>query len=669
MQSFQFRLGLAAAVFAGQLMAQQAISTSFGTFTLIDVPDSTNTQVWGVNGRSEMVGVYIDAAKVTHGFLYSRGKFTSIDYPGSALTLANNINAHGDIVGEYATTPTGPHHGFLLSSGRFTTIDFPGSSTSAIVGIASNGDMVGGYNSPTLGYFQTGDQFSKVEYPGASAVVLGSISPQGDIIGSFAIGSISSAFVIRKGVFTVWDHPNAAGFTNAIGMNAAGDIVGRYRDSASVSHGYLLSNGQFTSFDYPGATFTGAAGITPDGDIVGRCTLNGVTHGFLVKRGRQPRYQVTDLGTLGGNGSAAYGINNAGVISGGANVANGDQHPFVWQNGKLSDLGGLGGGNGAGSIPSGSMQIALASETTRTDPFGADFCGYGTSRVCQAAIWNDGKVTALPTPGGNNAIGYAFNQRGQIVGVAETSDPDPTCPASRHLGYVPVIWGPAPGEMQKLALPQGDTVGWAILSNDRGEAIGASGTCDNTAPTVNGALTGRRAILWENGAPRDLGNFGGDQALAVGLNDRTEVVGSASIPGGDLHGFLWSRDNGMEDIGAIGDDPNGLPSSINNARQAVGSSCDAQFNCRAFLWERYTMTDLNELVPADSPLYLVFATWINDVGEIVGFGVDNQTGDVHAFLARPTAAAAPGTANVTSLRRQLPRQVRSRLERLFPGSK
>jgi hypothetical protein len=49
------------------------------------------------------------------------------------------------------------------------------------------------------------------------------------------------------------------------------------------------SNGEFSSFDCPGATFTGAAGITPDGDIVGRCTISGVSHAFLLKRGQQPR--------------------------------------------------------------------------------------------------------------------------------------------------------------------------------------------------------------------------------------------------------------------------------------------------------------------------------------------------------------------------------------------
>jgi hypothetical protein len=46
------------------------------------------------------------------------------------------------------------------------------------------------------------------------------------------------------------------------------------------------------------------------------------------------------------------------------------------------------------------------------------------------------------------------------------------------------------------------------------------------------------------------------------------------------------------------------------------------------------MTDLNTLIPSNSPLYLLFADDINSRGEITGFGV-NSAGDIHAFLAKP----------------------------------
>ena len=49
------------------------------------------------------------------------------------------------------------------------------------------------------------------------------------------------------------------------------------------------------------------------------------------------------------------------------------------------------------------------------------------------------------------------------------------------------------------------------------------------------------------------------------------------------------------------------------------------------------MTDLNSLIPSDSPLYLLEATGnINDEGQIAGIALQISTGETHAFLATPT---------------------------------
>jgi hypothetical protein len=53
---------------------------------------------------------------------------------------------------------------------------------------------------------------------------------------------------------------------------------------AGVTHGFLLSGGEFTSIDFPGASGTVASGINPRGDIVGFYVSAGVGHGFLLSR-------------------------------------------------------------------------------------------------------------------------------------------------------------------------------------------------------------------------------------------------------------------------------------------------------------------------------------------------------------------------------------------------
>ena len=61
--------------------------------------------------------------------------------------------------------------------------------------------------------------------------------------------------------------------TSAIGINAQGDIVGRYAVGA-VGHGYLLSDGTYTTFDDPnGVGSSLAQGINEEGQIVGYYTV------------------------------------------------------------------------------------------------------------------------------------------------------------------------------------------------------------------------------------------------------------------------------------------------------------------------------------------------------------------------------------------------------------
>ena len=47
------------------------------------------------------------------------------------------------------------------------------------------------------------------------------------------------------------------------------------------------------------------------------------------------------------------------------------------------------------------------------------------------------------------------------------------------------------------------------------------------------------------------------------------------------------------------------------------------------------MTDLNTLIPPNSPLYLMHGCGINSRGQIVGFALQISTGELHAYLATP----------------------------------
>jgi len=368
---------------------------------------------------------------------------------------------------------------------------------------------------------------------------------------------------------------------------------------------------------------------------------------------RLSHYTVTDLGALGGTYSYAYGLNNAGVVAGGAATANQTdgiaQTAFLWYGGNIINLGTLGGSNcpDCNSEAGGPNFWGVApviSETAETDSNGEDFCAFGTHRQCLAAVWKNGAMTALPNlKGGNNGQAYWTNNQGQTVGVTENGIEDATCSTAtpfQVLRFEAALWQPN-GEIRQLHPLSGDTVAFAFGMNDEGQIIGASGLCSNTAvpPFANGPQAAH-SVLWENdGSPRDLGGLvsGGTINIATSINDRGEVAGGSQSSGGAPHAFLWTKDKGMQDLGTLeGDFLSVAPCchTINNRGEIVGFSIPGPLGSgRAFLWRNGIMTDLNTLLSKDSPWYLLQALSINDAGQIVGYGTIN--GDVHAFLATP----------------------------------
>jgi hypothetical protein len=82
---------------------------SRGRYVEFDVPGSTNTQAFGVNNHDEVVGSYVDAAGMTHGFTATdptvHATFNRVDDPlGIGNTILNGVNDKGQIVGFYTNS-------------------------------------------------------------------------------------------------------------------------------------------------------------------------------------------------------------------------------------------------------------------------------------------------------------------------------------------------------------------------------------------------------------------------------------------------------------------------------------------------------------------------------------------------------------------------------------
>ena len=385
---------------------------------------------------------------------------------------------------------------------------------------------------------------------------------------------------------------------------------------------------------------------------------------------QQPRYTVTDLGTLGGTFSLAGSVNNRGWVDGYSTLA-GDQsqHGFLWRNGVMIDLGTLGGPNSIAVFPLNERgEVGGATETLTVDPLGEDFCGYGDNLECLPYLWQEGLMTPLPTLGGSNGDSKTFNNRGQVVGYAENNTQDLNCNPPQVLDFEAVIWEPKQGRVkitELLPLP-GDSIGIGFAINDKGQVVGITGSCSF------GVV---HAVLWQDGAVTDLGNLGGTtDNWAEAINNQGQAVGWSNLPGDmTYHTFLWAEDEGMQDLGTLPGDFASSGAGINSKGQVVGTSFDATGNPRAFLWQRGVMTDLNTLIPAGSPLFLLDGNGINPRGEIVGDALEVSTGEVHAYLATPcngnhcedggegTTAAGGATSERPKITIPIPENVRNLL--------
>ena len=215
----------------------------------------------------------------------------------------------------------------------------------------------------------------------------------------------------------------------------------------------------------------------------------------------------TDLGTLGGGSSSADAINDAGVITGWAEIMGGYSRAFVYTSGAMQNIGTITGWDSSG----GAAIDGAGRVVGRVSNFGTQN-GVGF-------LWSGTSMAQLPSLGGNETGPTDINAAGTIVGGSKLANGH-----WRAFAY-------AGGVMSDLGTLPGDADSIARGMNDAGVIVGYS---SQSAQQVS-------AVTWSAGTISNLGGLpGGTWALAEDVNSAGVVVGGSMDSNGVQRAVSWS---------------------------------------------------------------------------------------------------------------------------------
>jgi uncharacterized membrane protein len=142
-------------------------------------------------------------------------------------------------------------------------------------------------------------------YQGVFRTFAHGINDSGEISGSYwttnaSTGLISHGFLLNNGTFSTYDFMSSG--TSFSAINNQGQVVG-----SSGNVGFLFSNGQFSTITVPGAIKTFANGINNTGQIVGEADTSTIVESFLLSGGNYSFFNP---------GGFVLGINDVGQIVG-----------------------------------------------------------------------------------------------------------------------------------------------------------------------------------------------------------------------------------------------------------------------------------------------------------------------------------------------------------------
>jgi probable HAF family extracellular repeat protein len=362
-------------------------------------------------------------------------------------------------------------------------------------------------------------------------------------------GFLPHAFRWQKGVLTDLGTLPGGKLSFAIWSNNLGQVVGlsdngRIDPDIGGPEAFATlwdKNGQAFNLGTLGGTQSLAAFINSQGQVAG-VAANTIpdsnsffgwatqTRAFLWEKG-----VMRDLGTLGGTDASASWLNDLGQVAGTSYVDSNPScpfdfpvttHAFFWWNGKMVDIGTLGGSCSGAVVMNNRGQVA-GNSTLPGDNTDHPF------------LWSNAKIQDLGTIGGTFGLVSSMNEAGNVTGGATTAGDEE---------FHAFFWSHA--VMTDLGTIGDDTCSVVHFMNARSQVVGTSGDCFGQFE-IHG-------FLWQPGGGMiDLNDFvppGSDLVITDGetINDDGEIAASGMLPNGAFHAVLLVPCGDSSDPGCRG---------------------------------------------------------------------------------------------------------------------
>ncbi|MFZ6757989.1 hypothetical protein ACO0K9_12340 [Undibacterium sp. Ji50W] len=251
-------------------------------------------------------------------------------------SVARGLTPTGRVAG-YSAEADGQLYPFLSSRGLVSKVGNDPGVTLAVNALGqSAGILLGADNYGHVGLFagQTSTDLGSIDGGGNIATDINNIE---QVVGYTILANHDErAFVADK--YSLVNLGTLGGRSSrAIAINRASVITGFSTTDTTGGPTHCFVSYGNGMVDIGSLASTGnciPAAINDAGQIVGTANNGTALHAFLYDGS-----QFHDLGTLGGNTSAANGINQLGQVVGQAQTANGDRRAFLYSAGKMINLG------------------------------------------------------------------------------------------------------------------------------------------------------------------------------------------------------------------------------------------------------------------------------------------------------------------------------------------